>query len=54
MPGGDETGPQGMGSMTGRAAGLCTGNNAPGYMNPNGGGGERFRKKFWKQRWRVW
>lgn len=39
MPGGDRTGPQGMGPMTGRAAGLCTGNPVPGYMNPGFGGG---------------
>ena len=32
MPGGDRTGPAGMGPMTGRAAGYCTGNPAPGYM----------------------
>jgi len=39
MPGGDRTGPAGMGPMTGRAAGLCAGYPAPGYMNPVGGGG---------------
>ncbi len=37
MPGGDRTGPAGMGPMTGRAAGYCTGNSVPGYMNPYGG-----------------
>jgi len=36
MPRGDGTGPQGMGSMTGRAAGYCAGNATPGYMNPYG------------------
>ncbi|MBN2445349.1 MAG: DUF5320 domain-containing protein [Phycisphaerae bacterium] len=39
MPGGDRTGPNGMGPMTGRAAGLCVGNPGPGYMNPTGGFG---------------
>ena len=39
MPRGDRTGPNGMGPMTGRAAGYCTGNPVPGYMNPYGGRG---------------
>jgi len=39
MPGGDRTGPGGMGPMTGRAAGYCAGYGAPGYMNPVPGGG---------------
>lgn len=38
MPAGDRTGPDGMGPMTGRAAGFCAGYNAPGYMNPAFGG----------------
>ena len=33
MPGGDGTGPMGMGPMTGRAFGFCAGYGAPGYMN---------------------
>lgn len=33
MPGGDGTGPMGMGSMTGRGAGYCAGYSAPGYAN---------------------
>jgi len=33
MPGGDRTGPRGMGSGTGRGAGYCSGNEEPGYMN---------------------
>lgn len=32
MPGGDGSGPMGMGPMTGRAAGYCTGYPAPGFM----------------------
>jgi hypothetical protein len=39
MPGGDQTGPMGMGPMTGRAAGYCAGYNVPGYMNPMPGRG---------------
>jgi hypothetical protein len=39
MPGGDRTGPVGMGPMTGRAAGFCAGYSVPGYMNPVGGRG---------------
>ena len=34
MPRGDGTGPAGQGPMTGRAAGYCAGNSAPGYANP--------------------
>jgi hypothetical protein len=33
MPGGDGTGPVGLGPMTGRAAGFCVGYNVPGSMN---------------------
>lgn len=44
MPGGDRTGPQGMGSMTGRAAGYCVGSNVPGNMNPSGGRGMALRR----------
>ena len=39
MPGGDRTGPLGMGPMTGRAAGYCAGYGVPGYMNPMPGRG---------------
>jgi len=39
MPGGDGTGPGGMGPMTGRAAGFCAGYSIPGYANPVGGRG---------------
>jgi hypothetical protein len=58
MPRGDKTGPQGMGPMTGRAAGYCAGNEAPGYANPGfgrgygvgrgfGGGGGRGRRNMY-------
>ena len=39
MPGGDRTGPMGVGPMTGRAAGYCAGYPAPGYSNPMPGRG---------------
>ena len=42
MPGGDGTGPGGMGPMTGRAAGYCAGYQQPGFMNPVGGRGFGF------------
>ncbi|ARN57075.1 DUF5320 domain-containing protein [Sedimentisphaera salicampi] len=38
MPRGDRTGPAGLGPMTGRAAGYCTGNPVPGFMNGFGFG----------------
>ena len=57
MPGGDRTGPMGMGPMTGRAAGFCAGYPAPGFMNPvpgrgcwgwgRGGGGRGHRHWFY-------
>jgi len=39
MPGGDRTGPMGLGPMTGRAAGYCAGFSAPGFTTPMAGGG---------------
>lgn len=44
MPGGDRTGPNGMGSMTGRKAGICAGYPEPGFMNNTWGrgGGRRW------------
>ena len=39
MPGGDRTGPMGMGAMTGRAAGYCAGFGVPGYANLAPGSG---------------
>ena len=36
MPGGNGTGPGGMGPMTGKAAGFCAGYSVPGYANPVG------------------
>ena len=43
MPRGDRTGPGGMGSMTGRGAGFCSGNNSPGFTSSFGGGRGAFR-----------
>lgn len=39
MPGGDRTGPAGLGPMTGRAAGYCAGYAVPGFANPAPGRG---------------
>ncbi|MBN1546349.1 MAG: DUF5320 domain-containing protein [Syntrophaceae bacterium] len=56
MPGGDGTGPGGMGPMTGRAAGYCAGYTVPGFMNPvqgrgfwgaGRGGGGRGRRNWY-------
>lgn len=44
MPRGDRTGPAGAGPMSGRAAGYCTGNNAPGFMS--GAPGQGFGRGF--------
>ncbi len=44
MPGGDRTGPMGMGSRTGRGAGYCSGYNMPGFANPMPAGGFRFHR----------
>lgn len=37
MPRGDRTGPDGSGSMTGRALGFCAGFSAPGFLNNSAG-----------------
>lgn len=39
MPAEDGTGPEGMGPMTGRGAGYCSGSDVPGYANPMPGRG---------------
>jgi hypothetical protein len=39
MPGGDRTGPMGMGPVSGRGAGYCAGYDAPGFAQPAGGRG---------------
>jgi hypothetical protein len=57
MPGGDGTGPAGMGPMTGRAAGYCAGYSVPGYMNPiagSGWGGFGYGRGWGRGRGRGW
>ncbi|RPJ51452.1 MAG: hypothetical protein EHM23_34105, partial [Acidobacteria bacterium] len=55
MPGGDRTGPLGLGPMTGRAAGYCAGYRAGGFMNfiPGHGFFGRGRGRG-GHRWRNW
>jgi len=58
MPGGDGTGPMGMGSRTGRVMGFCNGYNSPGFTSQGfgrrffrrgfgGGFGRGMRRMFW-------
>ena len=54
MPGGDGTGPAGLGSMTGRGAGYCAGYEAPGFTSARGPwsggrgrGGGRWGRRNW-------
>jgi hypothetical protein len=57
MPRGDQTGPAGMGPMTGRAAGYCAGYAAPGYVTPGPGRGvgPGFGRAWGRGRgWRHW
>jgi len=54
MPAGDRTGPMGMGPMTGRGAGYCSGYDAPGYATPGprwGLGWGRGRAGGWGGGW---
>ena len=57
MPGGDRTGPNGLGPMTGRRAGFCAGYSSPGFSNPRygygRGRGRGFGRGFWGRR-RYW
>lgn len=51
MPGGNRTGPNGMGPMTGRGAGYCAGTDSPGYASGGSfgrgrGAGRGFRNRF--------
>lgn len=55
MPAGDGTGPMGMGPMTGRGAGYCSGYGAAGWSNPIPGRGfglGRGRGGSWGGGWR--
>lgn len=56
MPGGDRTGPRGMGPLTSRAAGYCAGAGMPGYANPIPGRGMGWGGGAWGcgNRWRHW
>ncbi len=65
MPGGDRTGPLGLGPRTGRGMGYCSGYNRPGFMNRWFGrfGFGRFGRGFSRGRgfgrgfgrgWRFW
>jgi hypothetical protein len=53
MPRGDGSGPNGLGPMTGRAVGYCSGHLVPGFMNPvfgfgfGRGGGRGLCRGFW-------
>jgi hypothetical protein len=53
MPGGNQTGPQSLGAMTGRRMGFCAGYNSPGYANPGPGRflGCGFGRGFGWRRW---
>ena len=54
MPGGDRTGPLGLGPRTGRAMGYCAGYFIPGFMNQGFGRGIRgFGRGFGWRRWRF-
>jgi len=54
MPGGDGTGPAGMGPMSGRAAGFCAGFGVPGYRNAAPGRGARGWGGGGGRGWRHW
>ena len=57
MPGGDRTGPEGRGPLTGRGAGYCAGEEVPGY-GPARGFGRGFgwggRGRGFRGRGRGW
>jgi hypothetical protein len=52
MPRGDRTGPDGMGSMTGRNLGYCNGYDSPGFTKgvPRGGAGFGMGRNFGRGR----
>jgi hypothetical protein len=54
MPGGDRTGPMGMGPMTGRGAGFCAGFPTPGFMRAGLGGAWFGRGRGGGRGWRNW
>ena len=58
MPGGDQTGPMGLGPMTGRGLGQCVGAPVPGYAHPFPGRGLGFgrgrgRGRGWGRGWAL-
>jgi len=56
MPGGDGTGPMGMGARTGRSMGYCSGCASPGWANP-GPGRAFYGRGTWGgggRGWRHW
>jgi len=54
MPGGDRTGPEGRGPMTGRRLGYCAGNQIPGYESPRYGLDRGFGRRYWRRGRRIW
>jgi hypothetical protein len=55
MPGGDRTGPAGLGPRTGRALGYCAGYSSPGYTRGGGWGrGRGFGRGFGRGYGRGW
>ena len=60
MPGGNRTGPWGLGPRTGRVAGYCAGYSVPGYANPGygrgfgRGWGRGFGRGFWRRNRGFW
>ena len=46
MPRGDRTGPNGLGPMTGKRMGYCTGYDTPGYLNQGFGRSQGMRRCF--------
>ena len=54
MPGGDRTGPNGYGPMTGRRMGYCSGYQGPGYWQPGPGFGRGVGRGLGLGRARGW
>jgi hypothetical protein len=54
MPGGDRTGPEGRGPLTGRRQGFCAGFESAGYDRPNYIVGRGFGRGFWGRGRRYW
>jgi hypothetical protein len=54
MPGGDGTGPVGIGPRTGQGAGFCAGYPTPGYLSPVAGRGFWGRGRGGGRGWCHW